>query len=105
MHANADCTSRQLSFEVTIVCMPTLTADVSIAAQYRQTTLLRVFNDLLTSSDSNQISISTLLDLSAAFDRIDYDVQLNPSSNVFGIHDTALAFFESCLELGKAKMS
>ena len=73
--------------------------------QIHKLTLLRVFNDLLTSSDSNQISILTLLDLSAGFDRIDYDVLLNPLNNVFGIYDTTLAFFESCLELGKAKIS
>ena len=36
-----------------------------------ETVLLRVFNDLLTASDSGSIYILTLLNLSAAFDTID----------------------------------
>ena len=38
--------------------------------------LLRVFNDLLTASDSGSISFLTLLDLCAAFDTIDHDILL-----------------------------
>ena len=59
-------------------------------------TLSRVFNDLLTSNESDHISTMTLLGLSAAFDTIDHDRLLNHLSDVFGIHDIALAFFESC---------
>ena len=61
-----------------------------------ETPLLRVFNDeLLTASDSDQISVLTLIDLSAAFDNIDHDILLNRMKHSFGIHDKALLFFES----------
>ena len=59
------------------------------------TALLRVFNDLLPSSDSDHISVSTLLDLNAAFDTIDHDLLLNLLRYVFGIRDSALVFFGS----------
>ena len=62
-----------------------------------ETALLRVFNDLLTGSDSDHVSILTLLDLSAAFDTIDQDLLLNRLRDFFGIRDTALAFFRSYL--------
>ena len=60
--------------------------------------LLRVFNDLLTASDSDQISALTLLDLSAAFDTIDHDILLNRMEHSFGIRDKALMFSESYLK-------
>ena len=63
-----------------------------------ETALLRVFNDLLTASDSDQISVLTLLDLSAAFDTIDHDILLNRMKRSFGIRDKALMFFESYLK-------
>ena len=58
-----------------------------------ETALLRVFYDLLTSSDSDHISALTLLDLSAAFDTIDHDLPLNRLRDAFGIRDSALTFF------------
>ena len=62
-----------------------------------ETALLRVFYDLLTSSDTDHISVLTLLDLCAAFNTIDHDLLLNRLRDVFGIRDTALAFFGSNL--------
>ena len=58
-----------------------------------ETALLLVFNDLLTSSDSDHVSVLALLDLSAAFDTIDQDFLLNRLRDVFGIRDSALAGF------------
>ena len=62
-----------------------------------ETALLRVFNDLLTSSDSDNISVLTLFHLRAAFNTIDSDLLLNRLRDVFGVRDTALAFFGSYL--------
>ena len=44
-----------------------------------ETALLRIVNDLLTAMDNNKICILTLLDLSAAFDTIDYQILLTLS--------------------------
>ena len=61
-------------------------------------TALRVLNDLLTASDSGSVSILTLLDLSAAFDTIDYNILLTRLESTFGIRDLALSFFRSYLQ-------
>ena len=70
-----------------------------------ETALLRVSNGLLTSSDSDHISVLTLLDLSAAFDTTDHDLLINRLRDVFGIRDTALAFFWSYLSGRKQTVS
>ena len=59
----------------------------------RETTLLRVFNDLLIISDFVHISVLTRLDLSAAFDTIDHYLLMDRLKYAFGIRGTALAFF------------
>ena len=60
-----------------------------------ETALLHVFNNHLTSTDSDQILILTLLNLRAAYNTIDHDILLNQLRDVFRIHNTAFAFFES----------
>jgi hypothetical protein len=62
-----------------------------------ETGLLRVLNDLLCSADDSNVSILTLLDLSAAFDTIDHEILLQRLRNVFGVHDLALSFLHSYL--------
>lgn len=59
------------------------------------TALLHVFNNHLTVTDSDQILIWTLLNLRAAYNTIDHDILLNQLRDVFCIHNTAFAFFES----------
>ncbi len=62
-----------------------------------ETALIRVINDLLSSSDRGCISLLVLLDLSAAFDTIDHNILLNRLENFVGISGSALAWFKSCL--------
>jgi len=62
-----------------------------------ETALVHIVNSLLLASDSGQVSLLTLLDLSAAFDTIDHSILLYRLSNTYGIRNTALSWFESYL--------
>ena len=62
-----------------------------------ETALLRVHNDILCSLDQNKSVILLLLDLSAAFDTVDYAILISRLSNRFGVKGTALAWFKSYL--------
>ena len=62
-----------------------------------ETALLKVTNDLLTAMDNNDVSILTLLDLSAAFDTIDHEILLSRLQNTFGFEGTVLSWFRSYL--------
>ena len=71
---------------------------ISSYTESTETALLRVFNDLLTASDSGSVSILTHLDLSAAFDTIDHSILLTRLEHAFGVCDLDLSFFDSCLQ-------
>ena len=60
-----------------------------------ETALLKVMNDLLYSLDHENVSVLTLLDLSAAFDTIAHTILLQHLEHGFGIHDTALHWLSS----------
>ena len=75
------------------------------ACHSTETALLRVLNDLLTANDDGQVSLLTLLDLSAAFDIIDHDILFHRLEHVFGIQNSALAFFRSYLTERKQMVS
>ena len=62
-----------------------------------ETALLRIVNDILESCDNGNVSVVTLLDLSAAFDTIDHDILCDSLRKNFGLSDTALAWFRSYL--------
>ena len=62
-----------------------------------ETALLKVSNDILTSLDCSEISVLTLLDLSAAFDTIDHQILLSRLHSLYGISDTVLNWFSSYL--------
>ena len=62
-----------------------------------ETALLRILHDLLLATDSGQVSLLTLLDLSAAFDTIDHSILLSRLHETFGISNKALSWFESYL--------
>ena len=75
------------------------------ACHSTETALLRVLNDLLTASDDDQVSLLTLLDLSAAFDTTDHGILFHRLEHVFGIHNSALSFSRSYLTERKQMLS
>ena len=62
-----------------------------------ETALVRVQNDILCAIDKNESVILLLLDLSAAFDKVDHSILL--SRLRFGVNGTVVAWFESYLTL------
>ena len=59
--------------------------------------MLKVINDLLLATDAGKVSVACFLDLSAAFDVVDYDILLRRLSETFGIGCAALTWIESYL--------
>jgi len=62
-----------------------------------KTALLKVQNDIALNMDTGKITAVTLLDLSAAFDTIDYSILLDRLSDWYGISGTALTWIWSFL--------
>ncbi|WP_419629894.1 RNA-directed DNA polymerase, partial [Thiolapillus sp.] len=62
-----------------------------------ETALLKITNDILLALDSGNVSLLTLLDLSAAFDTIDHCILLDRLQHMYGISGTALSWFSSYL--------
>jgi len=62
-----------------------------------ETALLKVKNDILCALDQRRAVFVVLLDLSAAFDTVEYTILLNRLSTTFCINDTALQWFSSYL--------
>ncbi|GFR86017.1 reverse transcriptase [Elysia marginata] len=62
-----------------------------------ETALLRIVNDILLSCDDGNITVLTLLDLSAAFDSIDHAILFERLSINIGLGGNVLAWFKSYL--------
>ena len=62
-----------------------------------KTALLRVNNDILSAKYDGKITALVLLDLSAAFDTVDYKILLSRIQYHLGIHDIALDWCKSYL--------
>ena len=62
-----------------------------------ETALVKVQNDVLRTIDSRHSGILLLLDLSAAFDTVEYLILLSRLSTSFGIRGTVFAWFRSYL--------
>ena len=62
-----------------------------------ETVLVRVHNDLCRSVDSTGAAILVLLDLSAAFDTIDFDILLTRLREYYGVRGTAIKWLSSYL--------
>ena len=58
-----------------------------------ETALLDVTNYLLVSADEGQVSIPTLLDMSAAFDTLDHIILLTRLHDMFGISGKGFEWF------------
>ena len=55
------------------------------AGHSAETALLRVHNDVFANMDNHSATVLVLLDLSAAFDTIDYSVLFDRMENIIGI--------------------
>ena len=73
------------------------------AGHTTETALLKVMNDILRALDDGNISVLTLLDLSAAFDTIDHKILLDRLESLYGFCGTALSWFKSHLT-GRTQM-
>ena len=62
-----------------------------------ETALIKIVSDLLSRSDSGQVSILAMLDLSAAFDTLDHDILINRLAVTFGCSGLVLSWFKSYL--------
>ena len=62
-----------------------------------ETALVRVVNDMLNAIDNGNLSLLTMLDLSAAFDTIDHSILLERLQTSFGIDGTPLKWIKSYL--------
>ena len=66
-----------------------------------ETALLKVFNDILCDLDDRNVTLQSLLDLSAAFDTLDHGILLKRLDLSFGVRGRALAWFSSYLTMRK----
>ncbi len=62
-----------------------------------ETAMLHMHNDILTALDQNKPVLIICMDLSAAFDTVDHEIQLNHIEKCFGIKHTCLKWFRSYL--------
>ena len=62
-----------------------------------ETALLRVTNNILLNMNNQRVNFLLLLDLSAAFDTVDYDTLLHRLQFSFGIQGKVLSWFKSYL--------
>jgi len=62
-----------------------------------ETTMLRVWSDVLMSADAREVTLLGLLDLSAAFDCVDHAILLQRLDVAFGLKDTVLQWIRSFL--------
>jgi hypothetical protein len=62
-----------------------------------ETAVLKVLSDILLAVDGGDLSMLTLLDLSAAFDTVDHTILLRRLQHSYGLQNTVLQWFQSYL--------
>ena len=62
-----------------------------------ETAVLRVLSDILLAVDRGYVAVLILLDISAAFDTVDYEMLLQRLQTTYGISDVAHRWFRSYL--------
>jgi len=62
-----------------------------------ETVVTKVYNDMLMTDDSGQVSALCLLDLSAAFDTVDHDLLMRRLERQYGLRSVMLQWFSSYL--------
>ena len=60
-----------------------------------ESALIKVYSDLCMALSRGHVSLLVLLDLSAAFDNVDFDILLKRLHDSFGIHGAPLAWLRS----------
>ena len=63
-----------------------------------ETALPKIVNDILWAVEHLQVSSLIAIDFSAAFDMVNHNILLSILEKKFGVQDTCLAWFTSCLE-------
>lgn len=62
-----------------------------------ETALMKVMSDILMAADGGNVTLLSLLDMSAAFDTVDHDILLDRLSTSFGFRGSVLSWVESFL--------
>ena len=60
--------------------------------------LLKVVNDILWALEHQEFNAMLLLDLRAAYDTVDHQLLISLLENKYGIHSTALLWYQNCLK-------
>ena len=63
-----------------------------------ETAVMKVLGDILLALDSGDLTLLTLLDLSAAFDTVDHEILLRRLETSFGLRGPVLSWFRSYLD-------
>ncbi len=88
---------RQLQSYLSTNCISDIFQSGFKSLHSTESALLKVFNDVLTSTDSGNTMALVLLDLSSAFDFVDHGILLSRLDHCIGIRGTVLDWFRSFL--------
>ena len=62
-----------------------------------ETSIIKICNDILWAMENEKIRALVAINLSAAFDTVDHKILLQTLENLFGINNTALAWYSNYL--------